>query len=433
MSKIAGGAPPSSVAPTAPTPFRRAFGPGLLFAAIAIGASHLVHSTRAGAAFGLALVAVIVLTNVVKYPAFRFGVAYASETGESLLAAYLKQGRWAIAAYALVALGTMFAAEAAVTLVTVGLIKAVTGSTMGDGLVAAIILLCSLLVLTIGGYRLLDRIIKGVMLVLAFATLAATIAVLPRVDWSTLALFPASISPADWMFLAALVGFMPTSVDISVFHSLWAVSKAKEMKARPPHEQSIWDFHIGYVGTIFLAVCFVLLGAGVMHGEGIQFESGAAAFASQLIDLYAQTLGEWSRPVLGTAAVAVMFSTVLAGLDGYPRAAAALAVLSTQSSETPAVERERRRLRVYRIVIVVHAVGAFLILLLFSASLRWLVDMAATLAFLFAPIVGWLNHRAILSLPLESPMRPSVGLQVWSIASIVTLLALGVGYLILRF
>ena len=39
-------------------------GPGLLFAGAAIGVSHLVQSTRAGADFGLGLLWVLLLINI---------------------------------------------------------------------------------------------------------------------------------------------------------------------------------------------------------------------------------------------------------------------------------------------------------------------------------------------------------------------------------
>ena len=50
--------------------FWTAFGPGLLWAATAIGVSHLVQSTRAGAEAGFGLVGVLVLALVLKYPFF---------------------------------------------------------------------------------------------------------------------------------------------------------------------------------------------------------------------------------------------------------------------------------------------------------------------------------------------------------------------------
>ncbi len=60
-------------------------GPGLLFAGAAIGVSHLVQSTRAGADFGFGLIWALILIHIVKYPFFQFGPRYATATGESLL------------------------------------------------------------------------------------------------------------------------------------------------------------------------------------------------------------------------------------------------------------------------------------------------------------------------------------------------------------
>ncbi|MCH1385109.1 MAG: divalent metal cation transporter, partial [Flavobacteriaceae bacterium] len=71
-------------------------GPGLLFAGAAIGVSHLVQSTRAGADYGLGLLWVLLLVNFFKYPFFQFGPRYALATGESLLAGYAKLGRGVI-------------------------------------------------------------------------------------------------------------------------------------------------------------------------------------------------------------------------------------------------------------------------------------------------------------------------------------------------
>ena len=45
-------------------------GPGLLFAGAAIGVSHLVQSTRAGADFGWGLIWALLLVNIFKYPFF---------------------------------------------------------------------------------------------------------------------------------------------------------------------------------------------------------------------------------------------------------------------------------------------------------------------------------------------------------------------------
>ncbi len=46
----------------------KTLGPGILFASTAIGVSHLVQSTRAGAEFGFALIGFVMLATLLKYP-----------------------------------------------------------------------------------------------------------------------------------------------------------------------------------------------------------------------------------------------------------------------------------------------------------------------------------------------------------------------------
>ena len=96
-------------------------GPGLLFAGAAIGVSHLVQSTRAGAEFGMGLLWALILVNIFKYPFFQYGPRYATATGESLLDGYYKLGRGILIAYAIITLATMFTIQTAVTIVTAGL------------------------------------------------------------------------------------------------------------------------------------------------------------------------------------------------------------------------------------------------------------------------------------------------------------------------
>ena len=52
----------------------RNLGPGLLFASMAIGTSHLVLSTKAGAQYGWLMIIPIILANILKYPFFEFGI-----------------------------------------------------------------------------------------------------------------------------------------------------------------------------------------------------------------------------------------------------------------------------------------------------------------------------------------------------------------------
>ena len=52
---------------------KNTLGPGILFASTAIGVSHLVQSTKAGAIFGFGLLWAVIAANILKYPFFEFG------------------------------------------------------------------------------------------------------------------------------------------------------------------------------------------------------------------------------------------------------------------------------------------------------------------------------------------------------------------------
>lgn len=437
-------AAPSGVSPddtSAPTPpsggrsFWAAFGPGLLFAGAAVGVSHLVQSTRAGAVYGLSLLVVVLVANALKYPAFRFGPLYAAATGRSLLEGYRRQGRWALVLYGVLTLATMFTVQAAVTVVTAGLVKAILGVTTSPILLSAGLLVICGLLLGIGDYQWLDRIIKVVVAVLTVSTLIAAALVVPTVDWATTQWWPCSdiFTGKQLLFVAALVGWMPSAIDISVWHSLWTLARRRDAGPAPVKD-TLLDFDIGYFGTALLALCFLLLGAGVMHGKGVEIAAGAGGFASQIINLYAQTLGEWARPVIGVCAFAVMFSTTLTVVDGFPRALSVL-VARFRGPELPervAEELKETRLA-YWISLIVLAVGSLLVLMVFLKSLKAMVDLATTLSFLTAPILAWLNHRAVFGGDVPVQHQPGPGLRAGSWVGICFLGAFALAYLWLRF
>ncbi len=401
----------------------KTLGPGLLFAAAAVGVSHLVQSTRAGAAYGVAMVGFIIVANVTKYPAFRFAPEYVAATGTSLLEGYRKQGRWALYLYLAVTVLTMFTVEAAVTVVTAGLSIAIFGKASPVVVSAALLLLC-LTLLRFGQFRWLDRVTKILVATFTVCTLMATGLAVARIDWSG-PWFPEFFSPetgalnlATVAFTVALVGWMPAPIDLAVWQSLWTLARRKDTGHTASLEHCRLDFHIGYLSSAGLALCFVAMGAGVMYGSGQEFSPSAGAFASQVVGLYSSTLGSGAGFVVAVCALAVMFSTTLTVVDGFPRA---LSVLIDRfgSEEVPhemtTGEGSRRN---YWISAIVLAVGAIIVLQLFMTSLKAFVDVATTLSFLTAPVLAFLNHRVIHAPEVAQEFQPSPKLRAFSWACI---------------
>ena len=295
-------------------------GPGLLYAAAAIGVSHLVQSTRAGASFGYELLWAIVIANFLKYPFFKNGPLYTLYSNESLLAGYRRIGSWAIYLFFMITLGTIFTVQAAITIVTAGLANQFFGLALNPVLMSFILLLVCSVILIIGNYKLLDNIIKIIIIVLSLTTLIAVI-----MSLNSTSLRPTVVRDSfsflnndHIFFLVALIGWMPGPLDLPIWQSLWTLEKQQQLN-KPKLKNSLLDFNIGYIGTALLAICFLTLGAQVMYPTGIEFSGKANEFSSQLIQLYTDTIGSWSYPIILICSFSTMFSTCLTCMDAFPR------------------------------------------------------------------------------------------------------------------
>ena len=400
-------------------------GPGLLMAAAAIGVSHLVQSTRAGAMYGMDLLLFILLAFVMKYPAFRFGHEYAHATGQHLLTGFRRQGTWAVLLCAVVIFCVMFTGFAAVVLVTSGLAVISFELELPIAAVAAAICVFSGACLAAGRYRWLDRVTKVLLVILFISTLVATALSLPLIDWRQADVFtPDILNRPTILFLAALIGFMPAPFETCIWQSLWVLEKHKQDKLSGSEVRL--DYHVGYFSTLFTAVCFLALGTAIMHGSGQQFSSSAAGFSAQLVSIYTSLLGQWTRPIIAIAAFAVMLSTVLVIHDGYPRTVCAL-VSCFRDEELP----EKLHARIYLGSILAMILVSLSILLFFIDSFKNLIDTATTLAFLTAPLLAWLIHRARHSDDVPAASRPTPGLTRYSTACVWALTLFAIFYLVL--
>ncbi len=409
--------------------FWTCFGPGLLWAAAAIGVSHLVQSTRAGAEGGFALSGVILLALVLKYPFFEFGPRYAAATGASLVEGYRQIGTWALVLYLVITLTTAGIVQTAVVLFTAFLLQYVFGFTWSVAVVSGVLITACALLLYLGRFKLLDSTVKVILVLLAVSTLAAAVVTLPRADLSTLALWPGDVvgSLVPFAFLLALVGWMPSAIDISVWSSLWTLAKDETVGTRATVQVAKLDFLIGYVGTGILAFAFLTLGAGVMFGSGAEFSGAGTIFSTQLVDLYSSTLGTWTRPVVLVAVTTTMLSTSLTVVDGFPRAIDRS--VANLVSRDPVATARRPVGPVYWVSIAGLGFGTVVVLWWFAGTLTAMVDFATIVSFLTAPVLGFLNLKAVTSPEMPPEHRPGPAMLALSWIGLVLLGGTGLVYL----
>jgi Mn2+/Fe2+ NRAMP family transporter len=404
--------------------FFKMLGPGLLYAGAAIGVSHLVQSTRAGAEFGFGLVWAVLLANLLKYPFFEIGPRYAASTGRSLLHGYRDLGKWVLILFIGITISTMFIIQSAVTVVTAGLVSEITGVILPPWIISSVLLIVCLGILLLGNYSFLDKSMKLIIVVLALTTIVALFfSFMGNTEQYQMYLTTFSFSDSNnILFLIALMGWMPAPLDISVWHSVWTVEKNKELKKRVPLKEALLDFKIGYFGTFFLAICFLSLGATTIYGTGITLESSGGGFAKQLIGIYTNNLGEWSYFIIALAAFTTMFSTTLTCLDAFPR------VLSP-AIEILKGEKSKDTNKSYKLWLLVVVIGTVIILSLFLTNMKSMVDFATKVAFITSPIIAVLNYLVIngKSTPLEN--RQSLFLKVLSWIGIVYLVNFSVYFI----
>jgi Mn2+/Fe2+ NRAMP family transporter len=416
-------------------------GPGILFAASSVGTSHLVQSTRAGAEFGLTLAGLILLTCLIKYPVFRFGTDYAAATGKSLIDAYFKQGRGSVYVYILEVVSTMFIAASAVTVVCAGIISSVFDLDISIKIVSIAVLAICVLILLGGSYARFEKLTTFFVALFMVLICVAVVLATAKADISNTSLLPSiEFEQHNILFMIAVAGWMPTVAGASVWQSLWVCAKSEQLGRPLTLKEARFDFNLGYLLTVGLALGFLLLGALLLYAKNIPVAEGATSFATQLINNFTSTIGSFAYYIIAIAAIAVMISTLLTILDACPRAVATVITnfkLSKQQNDSDSnntleetihitVEHEAQY---YRPLLIAQCLGCCAVILLFMNSFRSFIDFATSVAFLTAPVIAYMNHKAIRSIDAASDAQPGRIITIWSLTGIVIMACFGLFYI----
>ena len=399
--------------------FINKLGPGLLFAGAAIGVSHLVQSTKAGAEFGFGLTWVLILCNFFKYPFFLFGTKYTYAAGETILDGYLKISKIILLIYFGLSLVTIFTIQAAVTIVTAGLAIELFGITDNITYWTIMIIVFSYLILMIGKYKLLDNLMKFIIMILAISTFIALVS--SSLNNEIIFDFDQIIpkNSEGIIFLAAFMGWMPAPLDISIWQSIWTNEKIK-IEKKSNYNTAKFDFNVGYIITIFLGLSFLGLGAFVMYGSGDKFSESGAVFASQLINLYTSNLGKGMMIFIAIAAFTTMFSTTITCLDASPRVMSKTVDLL-----------KFKRFNDYNSWITILAIGTIIIFIFFMSEMGTLVKIATILSFLTAPFYAIINYILMSSSFIPKKYKLSKWMNIYCISGIIFLLFFSFWYITL--
>lgn len=393
-------------------------GPGILMATAAVGGSHLVASTQAGALFGWQLFGFIILVNLLKYPFFKFAVNYTAKTNRSLVEGYKDNN--ALLFYLFVGLNLVSAIvnTAGVLLLTALLLQYVLPFELALTTLSLVILVSCLLLLILGHYQALDKVSKLIMAFLTLATIAAFAIALSNGQVHPEPATPLSpFSLAMLGFMVALMGWMPAPIEISAINSLWIKAKHRHKKINV--KQTLFDFKLGYALTLLLALLFFSLGVLLQYGQDKPVELAGVAFSKQLIDMYAFTIGEWSRWLIATVAFLCMFGTTITVLDGYSR---------TLNESFKLISNSQKNLM--WIILISQAALGLSVILFFKANIKEMLMLAMTLSFLTTPFFAWLNYKLVKGELFDSE---SLFIKAMSLLGFIFLVGIAVLFIVWKF
>ena len=404
-------------------------GPGMLYAGTAVGVSHLVQSTRAGGLFGTQLIWAILIANLFKYTFFEIGPRYAAMTGKTLLHGYFTLHRFALITFVLMTLLTMFTTLSSIVLVTSGILQQLLHLPFDIFTMCIFLLALSFCIIFFGGFDFLNRSVKYIVLTLCMCTIICSILLFfsssPVVkDPSFMKEFSFS-NNKDIFFLIALMGWMPAPLELSVWHSIWETEKNHQIKSSSI-QNVIKDFQIGYFSTIILAVLFLYLGSQLMYGTSYHFPDNAIGFAKVIVELYTNTMGMWTFPIVAIAAFSAMFSTTLTCLDAFPKVfLMSYQILSSHKTVTYVKSK-----KLHGLCLMLTVMGTICCLYLFSQNMKTLVDFTTIISFLTAPLIALFNYYCYKKLLDKEHSKMTLSYQLLSILGIFYLIGFSMFFLL---
>lgn len=415
-------------------------GPGLILTASIVGSGELITTTLLGAQAGFVCFWVIIVSCLVKVAVqVEFG-KNAIYTGRSTMLALnglpgpkIGKANWSIWLWLVLMLPKMLQVGGIVGGVAM-VCKEVWPTMITNWLVWPVALVASVLVWK-GGYRLIERVCVVLICLFTLFTVASLVSVqfTPyAISWENVASgLTFSLPPAAMMVALGAFGITGIGGDEIMAYNYWLIEKgyashtgqrdnseAWRRRARGWIKVMQWDAMVSMCVYTLVTVVFYLLGAAVLHKQGLVPESSHLIGTLSL--MYTESLGKWASGVFLAGAFVVLFSTVIAALGAWTRmfsdAFAQIGFLDFRNAN------QRNRL---------ITILAFMIPLCWAAAFLFYKDPAfmvvvggmvtVVILFIVAFAAAWFRYR---ELPTE--FKPGKLYDAWLWLSIIAISLVGV-------
>lgn len=381
--------------------FLLVLGPGILWATIAIGETHLALLPYAGALFGMSTLWLLLIVHVFYYPNFEYGPRYAVATGESLLDGYGKTraGKFFYWFFLLL----MFVTPPLLMASLVGL----TGSVLFAAfpgldfhLWCILIFIITLGIIIGGKYKVIERIAKVLTLIIVLIAIFAFATSPPSPGEFFSGLIPSLTTTAAFMIVMVAILRMPTDPSVSIFLSKWAQEKRAEWGDNKKVlvsslKKSLTDIRTGFGISFLVGAVFLSLGAVVLKPQGIIPEGIDVSL--RLSEIYTQTFGQWIFFIFIGAALAAFWGTYMSAMDGMLR-------LFTNVIEKLFAPPEKKT-RIISIAYIILVATAGLLMTIVIKRPVFMVLLAVSMGLIYYPMIFGMNIYCVTT-QIDREFRP---------------------------
>ncbi len=434
-------------------PSLRFLGPGMVTSAAVVGSGELITATALGAEVGFILLWIILVSTIVKVGVqielarWTISTGKASVTGYNDVKPKIFGKSWMSYlgllnfTQGLIGQGGVMAASAfafSVALPVIGEPLSTASLTFWVVLIVAVTIAIHLT----NNYAIVERICT-VLVVLVTASVVALVIGLQFTEFSWTLMdigegMSFQLSVGAMGFALAVFGFTGIGADEITKYTYWCVEKGYAGWAGPNDGSEAWvarargwisvmkkDAWLSWVVYTAATVSFYILGAAVLHPQGLQPEG--TEVISTLSRTFTDTIGPWAQVFFLIGAGIALFKTVLANTPGFARQMTnTLAVFGAFKWEDP--KARSRWIRSFMIALPIIwgafalAIKAPLAMVLFAGIVNAFWLMAIVIAVIYL-------HRT----QTDPRLRDGKGFTVYFVLSAIAVFGVGVLTLVDQF
>ena len=285
-------------------------GPGLVIAATGLGAGDLIAASVAGARFGTTILWAAVVGAVLKYAMTEGLTRWQLATGSTLLEGWVQRLPKIISLYFFVYLLLWSFIVAGALIAGTGLAAHALFPGLSVELWGILHSLLALLLISIGRYSLLERLMKFFMGLMLLVVLICAVWVAPGISGILSGLLIPSIPDGSVLFIFGVIGGVGGSVTL-LCYGYWIRERDWNRPEDLPRSRT--DLVVAYVLTGLFGIAIIIVAAGV-EPEVLTGPKMALGIAGKLEEVVGP-FGKWCFLVGFWSAV---FSSMLGVWQGVP-------------------------------------------------------------------------------------------------------------------